>query len=100
MAKKFTKGPWIYRRQPVSALGYYIETEDQNHKDTFIGEVGGGLQMAYEIGANAKLIAAAPDLLDALIEILEERGTNPSADPEGFDKKTQNALLAIKKALE
>ncbi len=59
--QKFTKGEWSYR-PTVTKDGYYIETVDQSHQNTFIGEIGGGLQSKTEIKANAKLVAAAPEM--------------------------------------
>lgn len=66
---KYTNGPWRYRsaaRSGAKGLYYYIETVDKSHSNTFIGDVGGGLQSKEEIKANAALISAAPDLLEAL----------------------------------
>jgi hypothetical protein len=68
--RKFTPGPWEYR-PGVSNTSYYIETVDQSHRNTFIGDIGGGLQDMVEQRANAQLIAAAPELLEALEELLK-----------------------------
>lgn len=68
METKFTPGPWKIRNSVFGRFEFYIETIDQSHDKTFIGNVGGGLQSKEEIEANAKLIAAAPDLLEDLIE--------------------------------
>jgi len=57
---KHTPGPWKYRNNAVDK-GYYIQS-----KTAFIGDVGGGLQSKEEIKANAALISAAPELLEAL----------------------------------
>lgn len=67
---KHTPGPWRYSPQVVPSYGFYIQTEDMSHKNTFIGDVGGGLQQPQEIEANAKLIAAAPELMDMLGELI------------------------------
>jgi hypothetical protein len=66
---KGTKGKWEMSHQPILSNGLYIQTVDKSHKNTFIGEVGGGLQSPQEIEANAKLIASAPDLLEALQDL-------------------------------
>jgi len=65
METNYTPGPWKFR--PAILSGFYIETVDQSSDKTFIGEVGGGLQSKQEIIANAKLVAAAPELLEAAI---------------------------------
>lgn len=67
---KYTKGPWIIKEQPVKHLGFYIQQDGfKESQRAFIGEVGGGTQPFNEIEANAKLIASAPDLLQALQKI-------------------------------
>ena len=72
LEEKFTntEGGWKYRSD-VSGKTFYIETVAQNHNKTFIGDIGGGLQSKIEIEANAKLIAAAPELYNALKELVE-----------------------------
>jgi len=66
MRKNYTPGPWKFKKWQ-SSNGFYIETVDMSHQNTFIGDVGGGLQGENEIQANAHLISAAPELLEALI---------------------------------
>lgn len=70
MKTKFTEGAWKYR-PAISTSCFYIETVDQSHDRSFIGEIGGGLQRPFEIEANAKLVVAAPILLEACIKALE-----------------------------
>lgn len=48
--------------------------------------------------ADAQLISAAPELLGCLIERLEEIGVDPFGDTDGYSRKIQKALEAIKKA--
>jgi len=65
--KKFkgTKGPWSYRPD-ASGDTFYIETEDKDRFDSFVGDVGGGLQLKHEIEANAQLVSTSPELLSDL----------------------------------
>ena len=96
---KGTKGNWEYRSQSVESNGYYIETVNKSHTNTFIGEVGGGLQCSDEIFSNAKLIAAAPDLLNACLKVIKGGyGCGPSV--EYMDSLKKECELAIKKATE
>jgi hypothetical protein len=82
----------------------YVQWDD----DTItVMEDKGGLSsmdknIAHEIKdeANAKLIAAAPELFEALVEILKERGTDINENINGYDRITQKAISAIKKATE
>jgi hypothetical protein len=68
--EKHTEGNWKYRPDIVGN-SFYIETVDQSHDRTFIGEIGGGLQSKIEIEANAKLVSTAPELLEACQRALE-----------------------------
>jgi hypothetical protein len=103
MEFKGTKGKWEYTYQPIVSNGLYIQTIDKNHKNTFIGEVGGGLQSPNEIQANATLIAAAPDLLEALqdmIFIFESLCESEKLKLKPTDFNCYNdSKAAIKKAL-
>lgn len=62
METNHTPGPWEIREQPVKKNGFYIQTKNYTRRDSFIGEVGGGLQDLKTVKANAELIASAPDL--------------------------------------
>ena len=100
---KHTPGPWKLRRQAVGGFGFYIETVDQSHDNTYIGDVGGGLQTQPEIEANAKIIAAAPDMLKALIEIEGEvfdDDANVKILFDIIDRIKKVAYETIKKATE
>jgi len=88
-----TQGNWKYRPDVVGN-SFYIETVDQSHDRTFIGEIGGGLQSKSEIEANAKLVSTAPELLEACqraLEVLESE--------QIFGQARLLLAVAIKKAV-
>lgn len=100
---KGTPGPWKFRVN-ATADGFYIQSEDEDRFDSFIGDVGGGLQLKKEIETNAKLIAAAPELLEALNAITDNietwLNTGVAADKNISEELYNNAVSAIKKATE
>ena len=64
MTEKFTKGPWIVREEPssdghpvISPVGGYAICQSWNQGET------------YDANANAALIAAAPEMYEALNEL-------------------------------
>lgn len=65
MANKHTPGPWI-----VLGEGTEIWTDGENRASHFLAETVGSKSMAIALQglANARLIAAAPDLLASLEE--------------------------------
>jgi len=67
---KGTQGKWIAKTQVIIRHGFYIETVDKSFNNSFIGEVGGGLQSITEIQANALLISKAPEMLKMLEAVL------------------------------
>jgi len=68
---KHTPGTWSYKERPIKHFGFYIQQNGfKESQRSFIGEVGGGTQSLEEIKSNAKLVAAAPDLLEALLEVV------------------------------
>ena len=63
MTTQHTTGPWKRRTlqsQPIVSTGWHIEGEDGASLAIVLGDKSAELQ------ANARLIAAAPDLLEAL----------------------------------
>ncbi len=99
MSAKHTPGPWVIECAPCdghSAAAYYI--------------FGGGKRRAVAhikrstvqpMEANARLIAAAPDLLEALVVLVNEKADymrrNNLGDPER-EGATKQARAAISKA--
>jgi hypothetical protein len=86
------KENWKYR-PAMSKNCWYIETVDQSHDNSFIGEIGGGLQSPTEIKANAKLVAAAPELLEAC-----QRALQTLEDNNIFGQARLLLTVAIRKA--
>ena len=90
----YTPGPWNYRITPTED-GFYIESE----RDDFIGDVGGGQQTFGEIKDNAKLMAVAPELLEALMDIVDAQH-NPERTLASMNIAIANAVPIIKKATQ
>ncbi|MEY0881994.1 hypothetical protein AB7194_17360 [Providencia stuartii] len=67
MGFKHTPAPWRCHDKRPNCSGYSIVGNDGR----YIGFVGDSDELS-PIDANAHLIAAAPELLEALIEIVEE----------------------------
>ena len=85
---KHTPGPWIAEQQ-INQDGKSLPMFDiwtNSDKPKYIGEM--------PIGSNARLIAAAPDLLAALFELLAESEEFHNPNTEGWNM----ARAAIAKA--
>ena len=83
-----TPGPW--KIDPVPPLAVIADNEDGDGIATLEGDAG-----FPEIHANARLIAAAPDLLEALKEAIEELNQCCSdAHGEDYNNPKFNAVLA------
>ena len=95
----FTPGPWLLRTTPTSAGLCHIVSA-ANWRGAFIyGDgirkgVDDALPKAQELAANARLIAAAPDLLEALKWMVLR--TEGGEYPDG--KCLEDARAAIAKA--
>lgn len=99
-AMKYTPGPWVVDpavRQGFTVYapkeGFIVGTQDEE------GRYG-----AIESEANARLIAAAPDLLEALCDMLEVHGVRwehvrgDSSIPASWVELSDKARAAIAKA--
>ena len=101
METKFTKGEWKVLFHEEGDLYPFIQSVNGMDR-RFICDVKSS-HLRENIHANAKLIAAAPDLLDALISILEK--SEPALehcyqqDSETIDVVIK-AKQSIKKATE
>lgn len=96
MSKVHTPGPWRFDQEEMKIKG----TDDVNFY-TVIANVSP--KMDYSRGmttqcANAKLIAAAPEMLEALIIL--ESGLRKDIDMYSIEEKLSIAQKAIKKATE
>lgn len=90
--QKFTKGEW----HAVDYAGSYCIQNGPDYADkdllSYASICGEDVSTKKEeVEANVKLITAAPDLLDALIELID---INEST--EDFDTKVSRMVLAIK----
>ena len=106
MEKKFTQGEWVSRGFEKNSNGHV----SIDFKDGFITVYGGStygldrqekLKFVEKAEANAKLIAAAPDLLESCLAakaMYEAQGINENSRIGG-DQYTK-LIEAIKKALE
>ena len=76
MNVKHTPGPWLFRTAPTSAgLCHIVSAADWKgafiYGDGIRKGVDDALPKAQELAANARLIAAAPELLEALRDLVD-----------------------------
>lgn len=86
MGTKHTPGPWTWGQNYNGLYGAGKDNEVLCHAPY----EGMWLRFGDQSKANAKLIAAAPDLLEALVSIYDRR----------TDETMEKARAAIKKATE
>lgn len=89
METKHTKGEWTATQTSISDSNGVIATTYVNTVKRYIGK--------QEVEANAKLIAAAPDLLEALNDLVSWANIK---DGSNYKYLRDNAINAIKKATE
>ena len=93
---KYTQGPWkispIRTKNEFGTIG--IDITSKNYRD--FATVWNMEGMEEENEANAKLISAAPDLLEALIEIRK----HGLLEKDGYESVVKIMNEAIKKATE
>lgn len=100
MGEKHTPGPWEIHR--TSHLNIYIgHSHDRpNRTPGYLAEVRRFTTDHEQVEANARLIAAAPELLDAL-KALEEAARQVQCgemDKQSIDVERRKARAAIAKA--
>ena len=98
MQTQHTPGPWLFRTAPTSAgLCHIVSAADWRgafiYGDGIRIGVDDALPKAQELAANARLIAAAPDLLEALEAILPFI-PRTSASEGGASKYSENVKAA------
>ena len=101
----FTPGPWLLRTTPTSAgLCHIVSAADWRgafiYGDGIRKGVDDALPKAQELAANARLIAAAPDLLEALQRIEEywNQDQNETAMADACWHAINTARAAIARA--
>lgn len=95
METKHTKGEWLVEQIHEDENIIHI-TLGGGYIDEIATLYGGGKQL-IELRSNAKLIAAAPELLEALIDLTSSYRNYIN---NGQEHLIKNALNAIKKATE
>lgn len=92
-AAKHTPGPWVLADRNKKGFAARIISGDPN--SGIVADAYGGGEMA-QVDANAKLIAAAPELADA-VEMLLKRIAGDCTREEA-DAAPDNARSALRKA--
>ena len=95
MEKKFTKGNWGFGENYTSNNGTHVVYSTNSSYPTQNTYIATTLS-AFNSEADAKLMAAAPDLLDACIKLAERIELRNISDSEAYFI----AKNAIKKATE
>lgn len=95
MEKKFTKGNWGFGENYISNNGTHVIYSTNNRYPTQNTYIATTLS-AFNSEADAKLMAAAPELLDACIKLAERIELRNISDSEAYFI----AKNAIKKATE
>lgn len=95
MEKKFTKGNWVFGENYTSNNGTHVVYSTNNSYPTQNTYIATTLS-AFNSEADAKLMAAAPDLLEACIKLAERIELRNTSDSEAYFI----AKNAIKKATE
>jgi len=108
MTAKHTPGPWLHEVGPDAPIGSVVTFGGDPIASTCANALvpgSNGSRAQHEMrNANARLIAAAPELLEALIALVERRfevakklGVSRK-EALGSDGRYQKALAAILKA--
>ena len=100
MSAGHTPGPWFYKRSGFSTV--YIEARIGGGMLQEVAACGPTAQGSEQQEANARLIAAAPELLEALRDMLDGwkyiRQSHGDLYGVGWDRAQEKAETAIAKA--
>ena len=102
--KTHTKGEWKLNPlpNPTNPDYYCLYAKDGDHTtvEHIVTITSNGLNNKNEIHANAKLICAAPDLLDALVYILPSLKEHNDLSGDDYAKECYNkAIQAVSKMM-
>lgn len=96
---KHTTGPWKVEKELAAKSWQWLVAMDAGDRGRGIGiaetlpTIGGGAELA-----NARLIAAAPELLDALKDLVSFMNLAPELAAYDIEAELEDALAAIAKA--
>ena len=93
---KHTPGPWVFNE----SIPRTVTAPKEGYITRHICDMDASTMSALEQNANARLIAAAPELLDALVDLLPlaEFGAAEQSPPYADDSLLESARAAIAKA--
>lgn len=95
MAKsEHTPGPWLLSDDPDSTSRHVCQDNEARSLIAKVSKWEGSANYTAAGTANASLISAAPDLLDALSEILTYRGGADNALEDSYVMERAHAALA------
>jgi len=86
---KHTPGPWNVRKKGHPFAGDIFGPNTHGEGEQMVAQAFG-----YETTANRQLIAAAPDLLAALVWIMEHRASCDIPSPDGEWDELASAAIA------
>lgn len=76
---KFTKGPWTITESSWADYSWDINMGSHNAAATVVVRMEYDADNSFELEANAYLIHAAPEMLQALLSIENDDGTIPES---------------------
>jgi hypothetical protein len=91
---KHTPGPWRLEHGIVSAPHGLFITRDVQDGERYVARMDGSTHAALETKANARLIASAPELLDAAIKLLDDQFRHNDFATWCADRKLAREVIA------